>query len=186
MGPLAVIVVLAVLSSFVLAVCYLAAWLLQRWLKPKNRTVRVGLWCVPFAIAAVPLTAFTAGMIWKNNLSPETSYQLVFDQAADSAVSHLRGEASGLTDSQHIFLAFTASGDTLQHVLGSASFSGAADASDLVPLPIARRGVPPWWQAVQCRCRSIYAAEKVRGWDKVVVTNCRDDATIYVEAFWIE
>src|SRR5262249_40421828 len=126
-GPVAVIFGLAVLSLGIFVVCFLVVWLLRRWWKPKYRFVRAGLWCAPFAIAAVPLTGFTVGMIWKNNLSPETSYRVVFDQAADATVSQLRGQASASTDSQHIFLAFAAPDDSLRRVLGTASFLPIAD-----------------------------------------------------------
>ncbi|MGJ4947386.1 hypothetical protein [Bradyrhizobium sp. HKCCYLS20291] len=58
-------------------------------------------------------------------------------------------------------------------------------AADLVPLP-GNIVLPDWWTAQHCADRIVFIAKKVRRWDDIVVTQCRSDATVYVQASWID
>jgi len=176
-----------ILFGILLGVFWPIFWLLRKLLRVKSQGAKRALRFTHFAIAGVPFVLFVTAIVWRNVAPPSFLYRSVFDRAVDTTIENLKGSSAGINDAQEVFLAFTASDSTLSQILSTAEFTamGLASGLDLVPLP-SGDPVPMWWTAPQCGGRSTYVARNVRQWDDIVVTRCEDDATIYVQARWID
>jgi hypothetical protein len=181
-------VILAYVTFYAIlaAALSLATWLIGYIFPSRKRLLRRLLFCALAVMAAVPASGFVAVTAWRNFTPPTFQYRSVFGSFPGVAVEDLRGRAAGLNDYGEIFLSFRDTPGALAVALGSAEFRPAdpAETSNLVPMQEA--DAPVWWAAATCRDRSAYLAEKARKWDEIVVTRCRSDQTIYVQARWIE
>lgn len=186
MGIVVAVFMHAILFAVLLAIFMALAALARRLLRIKSRH---GLWTlriVPFVVAALPFTIFVVSIVWANVAPASVLFETVFDRAASHDVSDLTGASDAINDAQHIFLTFRTSPRTLSLLTKGLRPLAADRARDKVPLPVAPVSVPSWWAAERCRDRSVFGAENVRQWDEVVVTECRSDRRIYVEAIWID
>lgn len=176
-----------VLFGVLLGVFWLVARLFRRLLSPKNGAVLFTLRWAPVGLAATPFTLFVLSIVWGNIAPPTFLFWEVFGRYPDSAIEELQGHSDAINDAQEVFLSFAASDAALKQALSAISFSPAGEAKnqDLVPLP-SGDPIPNWWRAPRCDKRAVYVARNVKRWNDIVVTHCQDDATIYVQARWID
>ncbi|CCE03272.1 hypothetical protein [Bradyrhizobium sp. STM 3809] len=186
MGISVAIILHGLLYAVLVAVLSLAAWLLRLVLRPGPRWSSA-LRVTPFVIAAIPYVGFVATLLWANYAPPTFIYSSVFGQSAGSDVSALRGQSDASNDFRNVFMSFSTSDDALKRTLETLRLERAETlkAADLVPLP-GNIMLPDWWTAQRCADRTVFIAKNVHRWDDIVVTQCRSDATVYVQASWID
>lgn len=185
---LGVVILLSVMLSGALFVgtallCFFA------WLLIRRRFPRVWPWLMaaPILAALAPPGLLVSSLIWSNVAPPSARFQAVFGQAPDAAVLDLRGAGSATSDAEEVYLAFRTDETNLRHLLGP-TFKplGSRDhPRDLVPMN-SDQAPPVWWMADRCGARDMWRVKDVRVWDDVVVTRCRSDGKIYVQARWID
>lgn len=185
MGLGVVILLYGFVSVGLVFVLWIVAWPFRSWLHAWPKLTSA-LRIAPFIGAAVPMAAFVAGMVWDNFAPPEFVYQAVFDRRPDSAITGLHGQSNATNDAREVFLSFRDADAAFSRALSTARFEPAdvAKSDGLVPLP---GDTPPdWWTADHCLDRTVYVANHARRWDQIVMTRCRSDATIYVQARWVD
>lgn len=167
------------------ALLSLLAWPFRVWLRDRPRLIRA-LLLAPLVIPAILPIGFFGTLVWINFAPPQYVYRSVFDRSPDASIHSLHAESSGFNDYREVYLSFQDAGPALQDALATARFEPAvATASNnLVPMP--GGSAPQWWTAGRCQDSSVYVAKNVRRWDEIVITQCRNDATIYVQARWID
>lgn len=185
MGLGVVILLGLVLSGTLLVgtglVC-LVVWLLIRRRFPRAWP---GLAAAPVLAALVPPALLASGLIWSNLAPPSARFQAVFAQAPTNAVRDLRGAGYGTSDAEEVYLAFRTDDAGLRRLLTPAFKAAQNDPRDLVPMP-GDSAPPTWWTADRCAAREIWSAEGLGIWDDIVVTRCRSDGRIYVQARWVD
>jgi len=187
MGIAFVIVIYLVLYAVISAILSLAAWGVRRALGPNRPKLRRFVTIAPFFIAAAPLCIFLGRIVWANIEPPFALYQTVFDRLPDQDVERLQGHASAFNDYDEVFLAFARSKAALDRSLASASFVVEKHPMEDDALLLSEPYPPPtWWRAPSCPQRSVYVARNTRKWDQIVVTDCRSNDTVYVQARWID
>jgi len=168
------------------ALLSLIAWPI-RALFNRRPKLKLALRIAPFIIPAVPPVVGLGAVVWANFEPPRYVYRSVFDRLPDSTIIDLHGQSSGFNDDREAFLSFRDSDSTFYQALAATRFEliNPKPYDNLVPLP-GDSQPPDWWTAARCIDRAIYIAKNVRGWNEIVLTRCHSDATIYVQARWID
>jgi hypothetical protein len=164
-------------------------WILYRLPQFQSRFARITLRLTPIGVALLPLALFLGSILWMNIAPAGYLYGHVFGIEVSDSIKDLRSSSSATNDAQEIFLAFAASKKALARTLTTSNFTdhSEADKEDFVPLPPGD-DKPTWWKADRCKNRSVYTSFKTSppaDWDDIVVTHCREDKTIYVQARWV-
>lgn len=172
----------AILFGVALAVCALT-WLLVRKRWPR---LRPWLKAAPFAIAATPTALLAAGLLWINLAPAGFRFKEVFAVPAGRNIHDLKARGSGVNDAEEIDLAFSTDEAGWRALIGPRfeAVQGDDQMRDLVPL--AGSEPPPWWRGHHCGDRTVHIARRQRDWDQIVVTRCRDDGRVYVQASWVD
>ena len=172
----------AILFGAALAVCALTQLLVRKrwpWLGP-------WLNAAPFVIAATPMALLAAGLLWINFAPAGFRFKEVFAVSAGQNIHDLKARGSGVNDAEEIDMAFATDEAGWRKLIGP-SFETVEDKDQLRDLvPMAGSELPSWWNGHRCGDRTVRVARHLRNWDEIVVTRCRDDGRVYVQASWVD
>jgi hypothetical protein len=166
-------------------------WGIRRYRKsnPKNDKywigVPIGCGCLPFIFILV-MFGFSWGV--ETFQSPASSYERVFKVHPDKAIRNLQADVESSFDSYYIYLAFGRSDVAWANVVELAG--GGPSGPETAALDsIVSQGVPAWFNAGSpwlkrntCKDAKRYFVNNYKGWDDIVLVNCRSDGRIYVMA----